>query len=556
MKPHKTYDYVFPDIRDWPIFKLSEDRDAFMEEVIAATSESILKGKYKGGLSEEIARVLYAERRRLKEEPWKVDPADEDDFWKTVRKDLIRKSLDDDASEQAIADANKIIVERIVRRYVNEITGSFKISAYRFARRMLTIVFRTVLNAASFRSIRRMIGIERAMDEKVSIIGNTDKVRDLATKGTVILVPTHFSNLDSVLIGWVADRTGLPAFSYGAGLNLYNSAPFAFFMRRLGAYTVDRRKKNTIYLETLKTFSKLSVKRGTHSLFFPGGTRSRSGQLENRLKLGLLGSVIDAQGEHFAEGRDEKIFLVPLTLNYHFTLEAKSLIEQYLANTGKELYLTEKKPFGGFRGLLRFFWQLFRVSSEIVINYGKPIDVMGNFVDDNGDSLDQFGEKVKLSEYFMSNGEIRNDRQRNEQYTQRTADFLVDRYYAENVVLTSHLLAYTAFKVFQKTHPALDLYGILRLPQDEWVIPNEDFRAALEKAIERLLELAKGDKVTLSYPVLHGSVDDIIRHGLDNLGAYHPKNVLKQDKEGNFMSEDINLLYYYHNRMDGYGIKV
>src|SRR5204863_9543615 len=59
-----------------------------------------------------------------------------------------------------------------------------------------------------------------------------------------ILVPTHFSNLDSILIGWIIHAMGLPAFIYGAGLNLFNIKIFAYFMNSLGAYKVDRRKKD------------------------------------------------------------------------------------------------------------------------------------------------------------------------------------------------------------------------------------------------------------------------------------------------------------------------
>src|SRR5690625_7368921 len=103
------------------------------------------------------------------------------------------------------------------------------------------------------------------------------------------MLPTHVSNVDSSLIDYVIEtKVGIPAFAYGAGLNLYNFGPAAYFMNRLGAYRVDRRKKNPIYLETLKAMSTLSIKSGVNNLFFPGGTRSRSGHSESRLKLGRL----------------------------------------------------------------------------------------------------------------------------------------------------------------------------------------------------------------------------------------------------------------------------
>ena len=138
------------------------------------------------------------------------------------------------------------------------------------------------------------------------------------------MVPTHFSNLDSILIGWIIHSLGLPAFIYGAGLNLFNIKIFAYFMNSLGAYKVDRRKKNVPYLETLKFYSMLAVQKGAHSIFFPGGTRSRSGMMEKHLKLGLLSSTIEAQRNLYLEtppGEEvRKIFIVPVTLNYHFVL--------------------------------------------------------------------------------------------------------------------------------------------------------------------------------------------------------------------------------------------
>ncbi|MFM8486585.1 MAG: 1-acyl-sn-glycerol-3-phosphate acyltransferase, partial [Bacteroidota bacterium] len=118
----------------------------------------------------------------------------------------------------------------------------------------------------------------RNLYERLNIVGDVGTVAELFKHGTVVVVPTHSSNLDSILVGYAMDQImGFPSFSYGAGLNLYNFGPAAYYMNRLGAYRVDRRKKNEIYLETLKTMSRLSIQRGVNSLFFPGGTRSRSG---------------------------------------------------------------------------------------------------------------------------------------------------------------------------------------------------------------------------------------------------------------------------------------
>ena len=142
--------------------------------------------------------------------------------------------------------------------------------------------------------------------DKIHIVGKVKMLRKLASQGTIIMVPTHFSNIDSMLIGWVIHSLGLPAFIYGAGLNLFNIKIFAYFMNSLGAYKVDRRKKNITYLETLKMYSNLAIQKGAHSLFFPGGTRSRSGMIEKNLKLGLLSTAVEAQRHIFQDDTQQQ----------------------------------------------------------------------------------------------------------------------------------------------------------------------------------------------------------------------------------------------------------
>jgi glycerol-3-phosphate O-acyltransferase len=329
----------------------------------------------------------------------------------------------------------------------------------------------------------------------------------------------------------------------------------SYFFSRLGAYTLDRRKKNAFYLETLKSFSELSIERGVHTLFFPGGTRSRSGHLESRVKLGLLGTAIDAQCKNFQVPDGKKIFVVPVVLNYHAVLEAKSLIEQYLKYTGKQLYLVEKDGFGGFLKVLKFLRQFVSNSSEIIVNFGKPIDVLGNFVDKNGNSSDQHGKSIDVKAYFESGGQIRYDRQRNEEYTKRLAEKIVERYKVENIVLSSHLVAFTAFNIVRKKFPKLDLYGVLRLPKEDKRIPVDLLYKNIEILRAELINLATEGELKLSETVKDSTVEKLVKHGIENSGAFHLKKPLKYNKKGFFESQDLNLLYFYHNRLDAYGLE-
>lgn len=545
------YGPVIPEIEDWPIYKLHEDRRRFVQEINEFTLQRLLR-QSPAHVSDMIAKTIYTERIRIKEEPWKVDPPNERQFWRRISKKLVRTALD--RSDDEAAKSNEEILRQIIHRYSEEIVGTFRIKTFLFARRFLTFFFTRLLNAATAKSIAGIWGGKRRLSDHMHIRGEVEKVRALMTKGTVVIVPTHFSNLDSILIGYALDTfVGLPSFSYGAGLNLYNTGYTAYFMNRLGAYRVDRRKKNPIYLETLKAMSNLSIQRGTNSLFFPGGTRSRSGMLETKLKLGLLGSVVEAQRSIFQRGENRKIYIVPLVLGYHCVLEAQFLIEQYLRQIGKERYLKARDDFYSPWSVFKFAWQFFAKSNDITLSFGQPMDVLGNPVDHQGDSYDKFGRLIDAKEFFISYNTINEDLQRESEYTIMLAEHIARRYYIDNVVLTSHLVAFAAFEILKNQNSRLDLYGILRLPTDDYIFPMEQMKDVIVQLITELRKMRDRGEVQLSEQ-LDWPVEQLIADGVHRLGVYHITKPLLFNKKKLLISDSFKILYFYHNRLENYDL--
>lgn len=543
----KIFQQVIPDIENWPIYRLSEDRRQFVAEVQEFTVQRLLENSTQD-VTDMLSKTVFQERVRIKEEPWKVDPPNERQFWRRIRKRLIEHSLD--APDEEAAQNNQEILRLIVNRYTEEIVGTFRISTFLFARRFLTLFFTRLLNTAAGGSI---FGSKYRLQDRLLVTGRTEAVRGLFSKGTVVVVPTHFSNLDSILIGFAMDSfAGLPSFSYGAGLNLYNTGYTAYFMNRLGAYRVDRRKKNPIYLETLKSMSNLSIQRGTNSLFFPGGTRSRSGALETKLKMGLLGTVVEAQRALYEKGENTKIFVVPAILGYHFVLEAPFLVEQYLRQVGKERYIKSQDAFYSVPQLLKFTWQFFSQSSDITLSFGQPMDVLGNPVDIEGMSYDQHGNPIDVREYFLGGDGLNEDLQRESEYTKILADRIVERYHKDNLVLSSHLVAFVAFQLLKRQNHRLDLYGILRLPVDEYIFNAEALTDVVAQLQQLLMELHSDGNIQLS-DILYAEPEEIIRHGIKHLGAYHVDKPLRYNKAGDIVSDSFNLLFFYHNRLSTYG---
>lgn len=555
---HK-YEPILPKQAEWPVVKLARERKEFVKKVADESEKRVLKstGDDPEILKEELETTLYREKLRIKQNPWAVDPDDEADFWREVKSSLLQLSTGPKLESGKKFKEYKKILNRISKRYSEEIASNFKATHYKFTRSMVTYGFSRLLNAARVKGFKSIFSNQYTLQDKIQITGETDQLRDLATKGTIVMVPTHFSNLDSILIGWIISVLGLPPFIYGAGLNLFNISIFAYFMNALGAYKVDRRKKNLLYLETLKTYSKEAIQFGCHSLFFPGGTRSRSGKIEERLKLGLLSTAIEAQRTNYQNGKFDvsgKIFVVPVTINYHFVLEAPSLIRDHLSITGQERYYKENDEFSTSYKISKFLVKFFTKGSDISVSIGRAMDVLGNFVDENGRSIDKKGRVIHTRDYFVSDGKISEDQQREEEYTNRLGLRIVEEFHKINRVFSSHLVAFTAFELIQMKNKKLDLFDLIRLPEEEIHISYDEFKSACQMVLDEILNLKSHGMINTA-PHMSLPMDELIDDGLKNVGMYHAKRPLLKGQDDNLITEDMSLLYFYHNRLTGYGLE-
>ncbi len=553
-KSRRMFPPIVPKAREWPVVRLSRHRAEFIEEVIEESyARHIKKHSTKASLREEIETTMYRERMRIKGVRWKVDPPDQKEFWNNIKKQLV-----DSAAEKSQLKEQEIM-RSIISRFTNEIAGNFNRTRYRLARSLVTNGFRRLLNASKLKTITGAITGKHTLLDKIQITGELEQLRALASKGTIVMVPTHFSNLDSVLVAWVIYELGLPPFIYGAGLNLFNIGIFAYFMNSVGAYKVDRRKKNAVYLETLKTYSTLSIQKGCHSLFFPGGTRSRSGKIENALKMGLLGTAIEAQRKTYQDLENgiieeaQKVYIVPVTLNYNFVLEAPILIRGYLESKGQERFYYDLDEYSNSYKIFTFLLKFFTKDAQISVSVGRALNLVGNPVDEHGDCYDKHGNIIDSKEYFMSEGKVTENPQREQEYTRMLSKVIVKEFHIINRVMASHLVAFVGFRLFRKQFPKLDLYNFFRLEED-LVIPYEEYLANFQIVKSEVLLLHSKGKVGISDEIKLPD-SEVIDIGITNVGLYQVVRPITMNKEGNIISSDLTSLFYYHNRMDGYDLE-
>jgi glycerol-3-phosphate O-acyltransferase len=497
-----------------------------------------------------LGEALYAEKNRLKREKATLFTRHrkvvDQELWRGIESGLLNPA--------AVVDRKKLL-NQVVSHYTNEIGGHFDNSVYWFATRSVPWFFSWLLNAAS---VQRFLpwGMTQSLESRLTILGEVPALQKLAQKGTVLLVPTHQSNIDSVLIGYIIYLMRLPPFAYGAGLNLFSNPVLSFFMSNLGAYTVDRKKSNPIYKQCLKHYSTELLERNIHSIFFPGGGRSRSGAIESRLKLGLLGTALEAQLANLKSGRpNPNVYVVPMVMSYHFVLEAASLIEDYLVEAGKHRFIKSRDESSQLSQVLSFFWKLFSSQTGITVRVGRAMDIFGNLVDDDGNAIGPNGTLIDPRAWLTSGGELKADRQRDQEYTRELGDRIAERFHRENTVLTSHLVAFSFFEMLRRRYPDLDLFRFLRLSLPQRSIPWSEFLAQAEKDYERVRTMADRGQLYLSSDLLNRSTEQWVRHGMKHLGLMHDAEVVCSDGSA-VWTEDMTLLYYYRNRLTGYGISL
>lgn len=185
------------------------------------------------------------------------------------------------------------------------------------------------------------------------------------------------------------------------------------------------------------------------------------------------------------------------------------------------------------------------------MSFGRPMDCFGNFVNAEGESFDTRDHIIDIRDYFMMDGNLSTNYQRESEYTKNLGIKIAQRYKAENIILSSHLVSYVAFQLLKEVNTSLDLFGLLSLPEDEYFFSRAQFveqsRVVIEffktKAVAGLLKLPEiFEKGTL----------EVVLNGINQIGTFHSNRPIAIHKNGDFYSQDFRLLYFYNNRLESY----
>lgn len=514
---------------DPSIFWFNSERDDIVSEVVnrICTAHESDRARLEIALND----AAFHEIRRL-EKQRDEEARDRLGYWRS----MIRRIGKMDDTEQ------RRVLHTIVTTMTRDVAGNFDPRVYRFARRAVPRLIGGVMEPR-----RLMAAAPELLERVLKVEGDLEHLRRLQSEGSLVFVPTHSSNLDSIVLSQALEISGLPPTIYGAGKNLFTNPIISFFMHNLGAYRVDRRIRVSLYKDILKLYSQVMIERGYHSLFFPAGTRSRSGMIERRLKLGLLGSAVEAFTTNQVRRVDRPVWFVPTTINYALVLEAETLVKDWLMEEGQARYIIEDDEFSQIDRWFAFFRKMVGMRGACIIRFGEPIDPFGNRVGPGGQSLTPTGRTIDPGGYVEQRGKPVVDAVRDAAYTRELGEVLGQRFEQDTVLMSTQVVAHVLFRDLVQSTPGMDLFARLRL-RGEIGLDREALYRELGEARDRLVALEAKGRVRTSEVVKEDTPAELLERALSFWNGYHDSTAATLEGERVVLG-DPALLLYYQNRL-------
>ncbi len=272
------------------------------------------------------------------------------------RYDMIQRLIYDPEVSRAIVAHAKAegVPENVAfekaRRYAREIVPSFSASAY----------FGFAIRAAKWLSwslYRVRLGHFDA-----AALSAVDK------QATVVFVMNHRSNMDYVLVTWLAAERSALSYAVGEWARVW---PLSRLIKAMGAYFIRRKSRGDLYRRVLARYVGMATDGGVTQAMFPEGGLSVDGALAPP-KLGLLKYLVE---ERTPGGRD--VVFVPVALNYDRVFEDRLLVAA--GQAGGRKFPARISVIGRF--ILKQIWLRLRGRYHrhgyAAVSFGAPLSLTG-----------------------------------------------------------------------------------------------------------------------------------------------------------------------------------
>ncbi|GLE07792.1 hypothetical protein PINS_up018458 [Pythium insidiosum] len=230
-------------------------------------------------------------------------------------------------------------------------------------------VLDTMAAQVDYKSVRKLAWLMRKLFRRMYERIDVDEkgllaVRELLRdgRGSVVLVPTHRSYVDFLLISYLFFAYNMPVPYIAAGNDFLQLGAVTKLLRESGAYFIRRSfRDDALYSAVFDEYTKYLLTKGHTVEFFIEGQRSRSGK-QLPPKFGILSAVVDC----WRSGRVENLHIVPVTIDYEKPLEV--LLHQ-------NEVLGEGKIKESLGALLRSWHVTRRNFGSISVQFAAPISV-------------------------------------------------------------------------------------------------------------------------------------------------------------------------------------
>ena len=149
---------------------------------------------------------------------------------------------------------------------------------------------------------------------------DADSLAAINPKSTVVFVMNHRSNMDYILVSFLAAERVALSYAVGEWARIW---PLQGLIRAMGAYFVRRNSGDPLYRMVLQRYVQMATEGGVPQAMYPEGGLTIDGHLRAP-KLGLLDYMLKGYNP---DGERDLVF-VPVAINYDRVIEDRSLLRK------------------------------------------------------------------------------------------------------------------------------------------------------------------------------------------------------------------------------------
>lgn len=340
-------------------------------------------------------------------------------------------------------DIPRQVLQQRVRTFAREIVPAF--NAYLYYR-----VFFWLAKSISRFVYRIRVGAS-----------HPEQLRQLDPESTVVFVMNHRSNMDYILVSYLAAERAALSYAVGEWARIF---PLESLIRAMGAFFVRRNSRDPLYRKILERYIHLATGNGVCQAVFLEGRLSRDGRL-GEPKLGFLDYIL----RNYDWQRARNVVFIPVAINYDHILEERNLRDW----DNQEKHPTTKEH---LKRLVRFLRKNL---------FASPRDRFSR----HGYASVNFGEPLDMREYCRNNRLELNHLEKDQRikHVAELAQLLMGRLHHVMPVLPAPLAALALLRRPDETPTSLELAGACDEIIDELIALGSPMKKS-EKPRQRTLQ--------------------------------------------------------------------